>query len=90
LRRIDSKELVARVGEGGLAVQQRPAGGRILDSSKIADVFGLELAPLRVETPVGGKVVGKSNKKVSRKGGGSTAAGRKKKKGATARGKGRV
>src|SRR5277367_6583218 len=78
LRRVDSKELVARVGEGGLAVQQRPAGGRILDSSRLADVFGLDLAPVAVETPAGGKVEGKSNKKVSRKGGGSTAAGRKK------------
>ena len=90
LRRVDSKELVARVGEGGLPIQQRPAGSRILDSSKLADVFGLDLGPVEVETPAGGKVDGKSNKKVSRKGGGSTAAGRKKKKGGTVRRRGRV
>jgi hypothetical protein len=82
---VDSKELVARVGEGGLPVQQRPAGGRILDSSKLADVFGLELAPVEVEIPAGGKGGGKSSRKVSRKVAGGTAAPRKKKKGGRVR-----
>jgi uncharacterized Zn finger protein len=91
LRRVDSKELVARVGEGGLPVQQRPAGGRILDSSKLADVFGLDLAPVEVEMPAAGKGVGKSTGEVSRKVAERTAAaGKKKKKGAMARRKGRV
>ena len=85
LRRVDSKELVARVGEGGVPIQQRPAGGRILDSSKIADVFGLELGSLEMKAPAVGKGGGE------RKGAGSTAAvGKKKKKVATARRKGRV
>ena len=55
LRRVDSKELVARVGEGGVPIQQRPAGSRILDSSKLADVFGLDLASLEMKTPTVGK-----------------------------------
>jgi uncharacterized Zn finger protein len=89
LRKVDSKELVARVGEGGLPIQQRPAASRILDSSKLADVFGLDLAPLEVKTPAAGKVAGKSTKKSSRKVADRTAAARKKKKGRTARRQGR-
>ena len=85
LRRVDSKELVARVGEGGVPIQQRPAGSRILDSSKLADVFGLDLAPVAVETPAGGKGVAKSRMKGSRKVAGGMAESRKKKKSGTAR-----
>src|ERR1700722_11228067 len=62
LRKVDAKELVARVGEGRLPIQQRPAASRILDSSKLAAVFGLDLVPL--EAPAAGKATGK---KVSRK-----------------------
>jgi uncharacterized Zn finger protein len=90
LRMVDSKELVARVGEGGLPIQQRPPASRILDSSKLAALFGLDLAPLDVKTPMAGKVAGKSTKKASRKAAESTTTVRKKKKGATARRKGRV
>jgi uncharacterized Zn finger protein len=82
LRKVDAKELVARVGEGGLPLQQQPAASRILDSSKLADVFGLDLAPLEVKTPTAAKAPGKSTKKSSRK---VAAAARKKKKGATTR-----
>lgn len=42
LRKVDAKELIARAGEGGTTVQKRPAAGRILDSSKLADVFGID------------------------------------------------
>jgi uncharacterized Zn finger protein len=84
LRKVDSKELVARVGEGGPPIQQRPAASRILDSSKLADVFGLDLAPLEVKTPTAGKGAEKSTKKAARKVTASTATARKKKKGATA------
>ena len=82
LRKVDAKELVARAGEGGLPIQQRPAASRILDSSKLAAVFGLDLVPL--EAPAAGKATGK---KVSRKVTERTIAARKKnkKKGATAR-----
>jgi uncharacterized Zn finger protein len=42
LRKVDANELIARAGEGGTPVQKRPAAGRILDSSKLADVFGID------------------------------------------------
>ena len=92
LRKVDAKELVARAGEGALPIQQRPPSSRILDSSKLADVFGLDLASLEVKTPTAGKVARKSTKKSSRKVAESTAAGLKnrKKKGTTARRQARV
>jgi uncharacterized Zn finger protein len=91
LRKVDAKDLVARVGEGGLPIQQQPTSGRILDSSKLADVFGeLDLASLEVKTPAAGKAAGKSTKKSSRKVAGNTPAARKKEKGAPARRQGRV
>jgi uncharacterized Zn finger protein len=85
LRKVDSKELVARVGEGGLPNQQRPAASRILDSSNLASVFGLDLATLDVKTPTAGKAAGKSPKKVSRKAAERTTSARKKKKSAMTR-----
>jgi hypothetical protein len=92
LRKVDAKELVARAGEGGLPIQQQPAASRILDSSKLAAVFGLDLAPLEVNTPAAGNVARKSAKQSSRKAAESTVAARKnkKKKGATARRQARV
>jgi uncharacterized Zn finger protein len=42
LRKVDANELIALAGEGGTPVQQRPAAGRILDSSKLAEVFGID------------------------------------------------
>ncbi len=42
LRKVDAKELIARAGEGGTPLQKRPGAGRILDSSKLADVFGID------------------------------------------------
>jgi uncharacterized Zn finger protein len=44
LRKVDAKELIARAGEGGTPVQKLPGAGRILDSSKLADVFGIDFA----------------------------------------------
>jgi len=43
LRKVDAKELIARAGESGAPVQKSPGSGRILDSSKLADVFGIDL-----------------------------------------------
>jgi uncharacterized Zn finger protein len=43
LRKVDAKELVSRAEEGGALVQEPPRAGRILDSSKLADVFGIDL-----------------------------------------------
>jgi uncharacterized Zn finger protein len=42
LRKVDAKELIARAGEGGTLSGKRPGAGRILDSSKLADVFGID------------------------------------------------
>ena len=44
LRKVDAKELIARAGDGAAPVHKAPAPGRILDSSKLADVFGFDLA----------------------------------------------
>jgi hypothetical protein len=41
--RSGTSALIARAGEGGVPVKKRPAAGRILDSSKLADVFGIDL-----------------------------------------------
>jgi uncharacterized Zn finger protein len=43
LRKVDAKELIARAGEGEALPQKLPRAGRILDSSKLADVFGIDL-----------------------------------------------
>ncbi len=42
LRKVDAKELIAHAGEGAAPVQKQPDAGRILDSSKLADVFGID------------------------------------------------
>jgi len=42
LRKVDAKELIARAGQSGAPAQKRPGAGRILDSSKLADVFGID------------------------------------------------
>jgi len=44
LRGVDAKELIAQAAEAGPAPHKAPGGGRILDSSKLADVFGIDLA----------------------------------------------
>jgi len=46
LRKVDAKELIARAGETGVPVQKLPGAGRILDSSKLADVFGIEFGSI--------------------------------------------
>jgi uncharacterized Zn finger protein len=42
LRKVDAKELIARAGESGAPVQKLPGADRILDSSKLAAVFGID------------------------------------------------
>jgi uncharacterized Zn finger protein len=42
LRKVDAKELIAHTGEGATPAPERPAVGRILDSSKLVDVFGID------------------------------------------------
>jgi uncharacterized Zn finger protein len=58
LRKVDAKELIARAGEGGTPVQKLPRAGRILDSSKLADVFGIDFGaadPKSSHKPIGKK-----------------------------------
>ena len=43
LRKVDANELIARAGEAEALPQRAPRAGRILDSSKLADVFGIDL-----------------------------------------------
>lgn len=44
LRKVDAQDLIARAGEGAAPTHKPPGAGRILDSSKLADVFGIDLA----------------------------------------------
>ena len=44
LRKVDAKQLIARAGEGDALPQKAPRAGRILDSSKLAEVFGIDLS----------------------------------------------
>ena len=44
LRRVDAKDLVARAGAGLPLAKKAPAAGKILDQSKLAEVFGIEMA----------------------------------------------
>jgi uncharacterized Zn finger protein len=53
LRKVDAKELIARAGEGGTPVETRPGPGRILDSSKLADVFGIDFGGLHATASPG-------------------------------------
>jgi uncharacterized Zn finger protein len=53
LRKVDAKELIARAGEGGPPVRKAPGGGRILDASKLADVFGIDMASSAAKPPPG-------------------------------------
>jgi uncharacterized Zn finger protein len=46
LRNVDAKELIAHAEAGGLQVEKGPAAGRVLESSNLADVFGIDLAPI--------------------------------------------
>jgi uncharacterized Zn finger protein len=44
LRKVDAKDLVARAGAGLPLARKAPAAGKILDQSKLAEVFGIEMA----------------------------------------------
>ena len=58
LRKVDAAELVARAGEDLSLAKKVPAENRLLDRSKIAEVFGIEMAeaappPRRKRRPLG-------------------------------------
>jgi uncharacterized Zn finger protein len=42
LRKVDAKELIACAGESAAPVEKAPGAGRFLDSSNLADVFGID------------------------------------------------
>jgi uncharacterized Zn finger protein len=44
LRNVDAHDLIALAGEGETLVRKAPRAGRILDSSKLGDIFGIDLA----------------------------------------------
>ncbi len=73
LRRVDAKDLVARAGAGLPLAKKAPATGKMLDESKLAEVFGIELADavvpaLRAKAaPVKKKAPARKKKAVKRK-----------------------
>lgn len=44
LRQVDATELIGRAGEGGALVKKPSRSERLLDTAKLADVFGIDLA----------------------------------------------
>ena len=42
LRKVDAQELIAGAGQSGPPVQELPGVGRILDASKVSDLFGID------------------------------------------------
>lgn len=44
LRKVDAQDLVARAGAGLPLAKKAPAAGKMLDQSKLAEVFGIEMA----------------------------------------------
>jgi len=58
LRNVDPKELIARAGGGDALPQRTPGAARILDSSKLADVFGIDLTSTGMHPRAGSKPSG--------------------------------
>jgi uncharacterized Zn finger protein len=63
LRKVDAKELIARAGDAGIPVAKAPRAGRILDSSRLADVFGIDMAS--IDTPSSARAPAKSARKAA-------------------------
>jgi uncharacterized Zn finger protein len=51
LRGVDAKELIAKAGEGTPPAQKGVASNRILDTSKLTDVFGIDMVRAETQTP---------------------------------------
>lgn len=45
LRAVDQNDLIARAGTGLALAKKRPGGRRVLERGRLADIFGLEMAP---------------------------------------------
>jgi len=81
LRKVDAKDLVARAGAGLPLAKKAPAAGKMLDQSKLAEVFGIEMAdaavpdlraravPVKKKTPAKKKAPARNKKAVKRKAG---------------------
>ena len=48
MRKVDAKDLVARADAGLPLAQKAPAAGKMHDESKLAEVFGIEMADAAV------------------------------------------
>ncbi len=73
LRKVDAKDLVARAGAGLPLAKKTPVAGKILDQSKLAEVFGIEMADVLVPdlrakaAPAKKKVPARKKKAIKRK-----------------------
>jgi uncharacterized Zn finger protein len=52
LRNVDATDLVAHAGEGLPLPSKGPAAGRVLENSKLSEMFGIEMADAEIETGV--------------------------------------
>jgi uncharacterized Zn finger protein len=52
LRKVDATDLVARAGDGLPLPSKGPAAGRVLEDSKLSEMFGIELAGAELETGI--------------------------------------
>jgi uncharacterized Zn finger protein len=50
LRKVDATHLVARAGDGLPLPSKGPTAGRVLEDSKLSEMFGIEMADAEVET----------------------------------------
>jgi uncharacterized Zn finger protein len=53
LRKVDANELIARASERGPQVRKSPGTGRILDTSRLTEVFGIDMAVPAAQRPNG-------------------------------------
>jgi uncharacterized Zn finger protein len=51
LRKVDASELIAKAGEGGAAPHQAPSSARILDASKLTELFDIDVVSAQPEFP---------------------------------------
>ena len=52
LRHVDAKDLVARAGEDLPIARRRPTGAKVLEDSKLDEVFGIEMAEVAIKGAV--------------------------------------
>jgi uncharacterized Zn finger protein len=82
LRGVDASELIAKAGEAAPPVGKGVAADRILDASKLNDVFGIDLIQVAAPAPKGATPVPQNARRGPGRGSGQRAA---KKTGATSR-----